>query len=325
MRSREKKKRNGYSEDVSSRKEVPEDQQPFLQQPTVHPPPLEPFQETVLLKKPLGLRICKNTLRVTYIEESGASVGRVSVGDVIIAVDGQKISTIKELNSILKKPSPVIAVGFKRTYYSKCKHKRTFAEKISVERGREMKCTGRAIDLYLVEMALHINDIVDVTDMLGLSVKYDAKERIQVSATAVNSLSSLHLRPGDIIREVNEYPIASKTMLDYFIQEAVIEKGQVNFTIESSAGDIDSYRDQVELGSDVLEIAQKQIVQFRMALASKALNRPSVLRKQQASKDSRKIVISRDFVELPIGADFDPSKLKACKGANAEMRSTERR
>ncbi|KAL3994657.1 hypothetical protein ACH3XW_22605 [Acanthocheilonema viteae] len=282
MRSREKKKRNGYSEDVSSRKEVPEDQQPFLQQPTVHPPPLEPFQETVLLKKPLGLRICKNTLRVTYIEESGASVGRVSVGDVIIAVDGQKISTIKELNSILKKPSPV-------------------------------------------EMALHINDIVDVTDMLGLSVKYDAKERIQVSATAVNSLSSLHLRPGDIIREVNEYPIASKTMLDYFIQEAVIEKGQVNFTIESSAGDIDSYRDQVELGSDVLEIAQKQIVQFRMALASKALNRPSVLRKQQASKDSRKIVISRDFVELPIGADFDPSKLKACKGANAEMRSTERR
>lgn len=49
-------------------------------------------------------------------------------------------------------------------------------------------------------MALHINEMVDVNEMLGLSVKYDAKERIEVNTTAVNSLSSLHLRPGDIIR-----------------------------------------------------------------------------------------------------------------------------
>lgn len=49
-------------------------------------------------------------------------------------------------------------------------------------------------------MALCINDMVDVSEVLGLSVKYDAKERIQVNATAVDSLSSLHLRPGDIIR-----------------------------------------------------------------------------------------------------------------------------
>ncbi|CAG9536847.1 unnamed protein product [Cercopithifilaria johnstoni] len=320
MRSREKNKRNEDSENILTNKEAPEDQQQLQQQPIVHPPPLEPFQDTVLLKKPLGLRICKNTLKVTYIEESGASAGYVSVGDVIIAADGQKISTIKELNSILKKPSPMIAVGFKRTYYSKCKHKKTFVEKIGVERGREMKCTGRAINLYLVQMVLQINDMVDVSDVLGLSVKYNATERIEVNATAVNSLSSLHLRPGDIIREVNEYPIASKTMLNYFIQEAVIEKGQVNFTIESSAGDIDSYRDQIELGSDVLEIAQKQIVQFRMALASKTLNRPSILKKQRTSKSNNKIIISTNFVELPIGADFDPSTLKPCKGANVEKR-----
>ncbi|EJD75553.1 hypothetical protein LOAG_17319 [Loa loa] len=139
-------------------------------------------------------------------------------------------------------------------------------------------------------MALRINDMIDVSEVLGLSVKYDAKERIQVNATAVDSLSSLHLRPGDIIREVNEYPIASKTMLNHFIQAAIIEKGQVNFTIESSAGGIDSYRDQVELANDVLEITQKQ-----------------------------------DFVELPIGADFDPSKLKTCKSANIEMRSMQKR
>uniref|UniRef100_A0A0R3RGB7 PDZ domain-containing protein n=1 Tax=Elaeophora elaphi TaxID=1147741 RepID=A0A0R3RGB7_9BILA len=319
MRSREKKKRSEDSDDSSTGKEASEDQQQLQQQPIVHPPPLEPFQDTILLKKPLGLRICKNTLQVTYIEQSGASVGRVSVGDVIIAVNGQKISSIKELNNALKKSSPIIAVGFKRTCYSKCKHKRTFVEKISVERGREMKCTGRAID---VQMALRISDMVDVNDVLGLSVKYDAKERIQVNATAADSLSSLHLRPGDIIREVNEYPIASKTMLDHFIQEAIIEKGQVNFTIESSAGGTDSYRDQVELANDVLEIAQKQIIQFRKALALKTLNRPSILRKQQARKSSRKIVISQKFVELPIGADFDPSKLKACKGANVEKRGS---
>lgn len=49
-------------------------------------------------------------------------------------------------------------------------------------------------------MELRISDIVEATEVLGLSVKYDAKERIQVVATADNSLSSVHLRPGDIIR-----------------------------------------------------------------------------------------------------------------------------
>uniref|UniRef100_A0A8R1XMX1 PDZ domain-containing protein n=1 Tax=Onchocerca volvulus TaxID=6282 RepID=A0A8R1XMX1_ONCVO len=220
--------------------------------------------ETVLLKKPLGLRISKNKLQVTYIEESGASVGRVCVGDIIIAIDGQKINTIHELNSVLRKSSSV-------------------------------------------QMVLPMNDMIDVSEMLGLSVKYDAKERIQVNSTTVDSLS-----------EVNEYPIASKTMLDHFIQAAVIESGQINFTIESLTGGIDSYGDQVELANDVLEIAQKQIMQFRN-LTSKTLNLPSILRKQQTSKTCRKIVISENFVELPIGADFDPSKLKPCKGANIEM------
>ncbi|VDP11390.1 unnamed protein product [Onchocerca flexuosa] len=149
--------------------------------------------------------------------------------------------------------------------------------------------------------------MVDMSEMLGLSVKYDAKERIQVNSTVVDSLS-----------EVNEYPIASKTMLDHFIQAAVIETGQINFTIESSVGGIDSYGDQVELASDVMEIAQKQIIRFRN-LPSTASILPSILRKQQASKACRKIVISENFVELPIGADFDPSKLKPCKGAYIEM------
>ncbi|MCP9261842.1 hypothetical protein DINM_005161 [Dirofilaria immitis] len=290
-----KKEKKRECRRCSGRQEASDNhQQSLLHQPIIYSPPLEPFQETVLLKKPLGLRICKNTLQVTYIEESGASVGRVFVGDIIIAIDGQKISSINELNIILRKSSPMAAVVFKRKCFSKCKHKRTFVEKISVERGREMKCTGRAIDLYLVQMALHINDTIDMNEMIGLSVKYDAKERIQVNATALDSLSSVHLRPGDIIRhvlvEVNEYPIASKTMLNHFIQAAVIETGQVNFTIESSAGGIDSYHDQVELANDVQEIAQKQ-----------------------------------NFVELPIGADYDPTKLKPCKGANIEMRNMQKR
>ncbi|KAM3719253.1 Chitooligosaccharidolytic beta-N-acetylglucosaminidase [Dirofilaria immitis] len=326
MRSREKKKRNGSAEDARAVREASDNhQQSLLHQPIIYSPPLEPFQETVLLKKPLGLRICKNTLQVTYIEESGASVGRVFVGDIIIAIDGQKISSINELNIILRKSSPMAAVVFKRKCFSKCKHKRTFVEKISVERGREMKCTGRAIDLYLVQMALHINDTIDMNEMIGLSVKYDAKERIQVNATALDSLSSVHLRPGDIIREVNEYPIASKTMLNHFIQAAVIETGQVNFTIESSAGGIDSYHDQVELANDVQEIAQKQIIQFQTIAASKALNLPSILQKRQTNKNCKKIIISQNFVELPIGADYDPTKLKPCKGANIEMRNMQKR
>ncbi|VDP11391.1 unnamed protein product [Onchocerca flexuosa] len=147
MRSKEKKK---SSEDAQPPKEASENHQQSLQnQLVINSPPLESFQETVLLKKPLGLRISKNKLQVTYIEESGASVGRVCVGDIIIAIDGQKINTINELNRVLRKSSSMAAVVFKRICYSKCKHRRTFVEKISVERSREMKCTGRAIDLYL--------------------------------------------------------------------------------------------------------------------------------------------------------------------------------
>ncbi|VDN04321.1 unnamed protein product [Thelazia callipaeda] len=235
--------------------------------------------DTVMLKKPLGLRISKHTLEVTYIEESGASMGQVSIGDIIVAVDRQKVASIQELNKILGHPSPV-------------------------------------------QIALRRSEMVDVNELLGLSVKYDAKERIQVTSTAKNSLSSIHLRPGDIIREVNDCPIASKTMLDYYIQEGVIESGQINFTIESLAGGADAYRDQVELANDVLEIARKQIAQFTATLsASEPFKLSSILRKKSVNNKSKKVAISDEFAEFPIGADYDPSRLKPCKHAINEMKN----
>lgn len=321
MRGKEKKKfqkceEEEIEDDIKSSRGSAE-----MSERITQPPPLHSFQDTVILRKPLGLRINKATLAVTYVEPNGASAGKVSVGDKIVAIDRQKITTIDELNTLLRNSSAVVAVRFKRFYYSKCKHRRTFVEKISVEKDREMKCTGRAIDLYLVQMELRISDIVDAKEVLGLSVKYDNKERIQVVATADNSLSSVHLRPGDVIREVNGHPIASKTMLNHFIQEGVIENGQVSFTIESLAGGEDAYCDQVDVANDVLEIAQNQIAQFRAAVAANSGIQKSILHKQQTSQSKKSVVINDRVVELPICADYDPSKLKPCKNANAEMKT----
>lgn len=42
----------------------------------------------------------------------------------------------------------------------------------------------------------------DESDLLGLSVSYDARERLQVASTRSWSLAAIHLRPGDTIKQI---------------------------------------------------------------------------------------------------------------------------
>lgn len=95
--------------------------------------------------------------------------------------------------------------------------------------------------------------------VLKWSVKYDARERVQVSNVDSSGLAAIHLKVGDVIREVNQHPIASKTMLKHWICDA-IEKGQmVQLSVERIVSVDDAQRDQVEAPADVMEIAQKQV------------------------------------------------------------------
>uniref|UniRef100_A0A0M3HV02 PDZ domain-containing protein n=1 Tax=Ascaris lumbricoides TaxID=6252 RepID=A0A0M3HV02_ASCLU len=258
--------------------------------------------ETVILKRPFGMRIHKVSLKITFVEPGGNAMGLVGVGDEIVAINKKQTKDIETLNKILKKPSQDAQVTLRRNNYSRSKHKCTTVETLLVEKGRGLKVM-RAVELYTVDLVIGISPDVDLNDILGLAVKYDAKERVKVMKVNPGSLASIHLRPGDIIREVNGQPIASKSMLTFWMLNGLLSNRQVRLLIERGAGD-DA---QVEMPSDVQEIAQKQIALWR----GKKIPVPKKSALRHANDTtSRNIIISPDAVEVFIASDHDVTALR---------------
>lgn len=57
-------------------------------------------------------------MQVTLVEPRGSSVGQVSVGDKIIAINHEKLQTVKDLNKQLSKPGKVCTLlEFIKWYY----------------------------------------------------------------------------------------------------------------------------------------------------------------------------------------------------------------
>lgn len=152
-------------------------------------------------------------------------------------------------------------------------------------------------------------------DYLQMAVRYDARERVQVASCDHDGLAAIHFRPGDIIRDVNDHPISSKEMLQFYILEGITDNnGQIKFTVERVAGGDDAYRDQIEMSADVLSIAQKQIAAFKQSVAAKDSKPKSILTK---SSKKRAVHVATDAPqELLIQSDHDPATLKSCKSAN---------
>lgn len=150
-------------------------------------------------------------------------------------------------------------------------------------------------------------------DVLQMSVRYDARERVQIASCESGGLAAIHLRPGDIIRDVNDHPVSSKEMLQYYICEGIKENnGQVRLMVERAAGGDDAFRDQIEMSADVLSIAQKQIVMFKQTTSKQ---KPKSVLKRTKSKQS--VRVSSDAPEThEIQSDHDPATLKSCKSAN---------
>uniref|UniRef100_A0A915C4N7 PDZ domain-containing protein n=1 Tax=Parascaris univalens TaxID=6257 RepID=A0A915C4N7_PARUN len=220
-------------------------------------------------------------------------MGIVGVGDEIVAINKKQTKDIETLNKILKKPSQEAQVTLRRNNYSRSKHKCTTVETLLVEKGRGLK----------VDLVIGISPDVDLNDILGLAVKYDAKERVKVMKVNPGSLASIHLRPGDIIREVNGQPIASKSMLTFWMLNGLLSNRQVRLLIERGAGD-DA---QVEMPSDVQEIAQKQIALWRGKKIP--LPKKSALRHANDTT-TRNIIISPEAVEVFIASDHDVTALR---------------
>lgn len=150
-------------------------------------------------------------------------------------------------------------------------------------------------------------------DIFQMAIQYDARERVQIASCEPRGLASVHFRPGDIIRDVNDHQISSKEMLQYYILEGITENhGKVNLTVERAAGGDDAYRDQIETSADVLSIAQKQIAAFKSTTSKE---KPKSVYKKSSSKKSVR-VSNEAPEELLIQSDHDPATLKSCKSAN---------
>ncbi|RCN44038.1 hypothetical protein ANCCAN_09983 [Ancylostoma caninum] len=67
-----------------------------------------------------------------------------------------------------------------------------------------------------------------------------------------------------IHREVNDKPVASKTMLKYYITEGAVKEGRIHFLVECPSGE--AYRDSCDMAPDVTEIALKQVEKFKKSL-----------------------------------------------------------
>ncbi|VDM43650.1 unnamed protein product [Toxocara canis] len=161
-------------------------------------------------------------------------------------------------------------------------------------------------------------EIDEESELLGLQIAYDAKERLQIVRTTQDSLAGVHLRSSDIIREVDGHAVASKTMLNYWIMEGIEKRGSVCLSVEAA---VDNDEEESEdMPEDVVEIAKKQLQVHRSLTAEKVAPpmRP-ILRKGRDSSGSSSaerapsIQISNSTVEIPIASDFDAKTLKRVK------------
>lgn len=74
-----------------------------------------------------------------------------------------------------------------------------------------------------------------------------------------SGLAAVHLKVGDVIREVNEQQIASKAMLRHWISDAIEGGKMVHLSIERLVRGDDALFDQIEAPADVMEIAKRQV------------------------------------------------------------------
>uniref|UniRef100_A0A7I4YUU9 PDZ domain-containing protein n=1 Tax=Haemonchus contortus TaxID=6289 RepID=A0A7I4YUU9_HAECO len=265
------------------------------------------YCETYVVRKPMGARIHKSDCRITHIDVNSVLTNKIFVGDTIIALDGEPITSAEEIYQKLKGSSERVAVKVRHGMWSWCEHRCTTLERIQMDKDTE-KVTGRPIDVYYV--AIQLSSAPELRNVqLGLNVKYDARERLQVHNVDYSSIAAVHLRPGDIIREVDDKPVASKTMLKYYVSESIAKNRRICFLIECPAGE--AYRECYDMAPDVTEIALKQIERFK-----KTVNQmPAVSAYSSAHSKKSVSIAPQERTEVEIAADFDPTKLRPCKNA----------
>lgn len=179
------------------------------------------------------------------------------MGDQLIALDGQLIKSSEELQKKLSESKPTVVATFHHALFSYCEFSGSTVERLQLDK-EVFRSTGRAAEIFTV--CLNVPKVLDESKYsLRFTVRYDARERVQIAQLDPSGLAAIHLRVGDVIRDVNDHPIASKAMLRYYMSEAVCTGQTILLGVERLVNGDEALRDMVEASSDVLEIAQKQV------------------------------------------------------------------
>uniref|UniRef100_A0A0R3S0J1 PDZ domain-containing protein n=1 Tax=Elaeophora elaphi TaxID=1147741 RepID=A0A0R3S0J1_9BILA len=276
-----------------------------------------PSEETIILNKPFGLRIQKTTWKIVYVDEHGAAANLAFVGDIILSIDDVEIHDLRTLVEIMQKSTTKAFVKLRRNAYSHCRRIQSTIETLIMRHETKLL---RAVNVYRV--CVHATDMLtsDESDLLGLSVSYDARERLQVASTRSWSLAAIHLHPGDTIKEVDHHPVASKSMLQYWILESMEKNGFVELLIHSNVDQNIIYDYELEMPEDVIAIAAKQIAVLQKVSSKQYEKRRKILRKRRSlSKRNRSISISDKVIELSIASDYDPKTLRKSRKGRAQQ------
>ncbi|EGT43372.1 hypothetical protein CAEBREN_07308 [Caenorhabditis brenneri] len=234
-------------------------------------------------------------------------MGKAFVGDYIVGIDDKVITNGDELHAKLKEKTENVHLQLKRNMFSWCFHIRTTVEKIQIDRDVE-KITPNPVNHYFILVKVRPTPEMQVFD-LGLFVKYNNRDRLEVDYVTPNSLASIHLKAGDVIREVNTQQICSKSMLRYHIASSIQSSGLFTLLIESPIRD--TVRDHIDLADDVVLIADKAAEEFRK-LGKGYVPMPP----KKPNQKKKNIKLKDEKTEHPIVSDIDPSKLRPCKNAS---------
>uniref|UniRef100_A0A1I8EQG2 PDZ domain-containing protein n=1 Tax=Wuchereria bancrofti TaxID=6293 RepID=A0A1I8EQG2_WUCBA len=275
---------------------------------------------------------------IVFVDPCGAAANLAFVGDIILSVDDIEIHDSITLIEIMHKSTARASVKLRRNAYSHCRRIQSTIETLIVKRETKLL---RAVNVYTV--CVHARDLIppDESDLLGLSVSYDARERLQVASAECWSLAAIHLRPGDTIKEVNRHPVASKSMLQYWILASMEKNGfvitfirnlfyvslpitsrliklstqllQAELLIHSNVDQNSVYDCEIEMPEDVVTIAGREIQMLRSVSSKQLQETKTILRKDlPLPKHKISVSICDKIIEFPIGSDYDPKKL--CRG-----------
>ncbi|CAG9540136.1 unnamed protein product [Cercopithifilaria johnstoni] len=252
---------------------------------------------------------------IVYIDQYGAAANLAFVGDTILSIDNIEIHDSITLEAIMQKSTTRAFVKLRRNAYSHCRRIQSTVETLKMKSETKLL---RAVNVYRV--CIHAEDMLpqDENDLLGLSISYDARERLQVASTGWSSLAAIHLRPGDTIKEVNHHPVASKTMLQYWMSSSMEKNGFVELLIHSNV-DQNIIYDELEMPEDVVIISAKQIAMIRTMASEKFHEMKRILRKNQSfSESKRSVSINNQIIEFPIASDYDPKQLRKSQKGQEE-------